>query len=179
MHHRVDGLVVHCFERVAQRRSCRIPAGDAERVHVVDGHRLRLAGENPGQGRAERDRRERTLIRLVLALQNAIEPSVGRALHARRARFHVVLRIEVRARGVGRAGGVHDGKVPLVPQRLEAGKRGMQAKESIQVNDAVPRNSDAGPHLVIGGFSVRDDDVQSVSGAALKDHYKPLVARGG
>ena len=33
------------------------------------------------------------------------------ALQARRAGFHIILRIEMRARGIGRADGMHDGEM--------------------------------------------------------------------
>ena len=65
-----------------------------------------------------------------------IQPSCG-GLQARRARFHVVLRIEVRARGIGRADRVHNRQVPLVEQRLERRERGMQAEEAVQVDGGV------------------------------------------
>ena len=65
------------------------------------------------------------------------QPAVRRALHAGRARLHVVLRVEVRARGVGRAAGVHRGEPPLVPERLERRQRRMQAEEAVEIDGAV------------------------------------------
>ena len=52
------------------------------------------------------------------ARKDAIEPAILGALDAGRARFHVVLGVEVRACLVGRAGGVDNRQVPLVPERL-------------------------------------------------------------
>ena len=62
----------------------------------------------------------------------ASQPSGG-ALHAGRSRFHVVLRVEVRARGVGRAAGVDHGEPARVPQRLERRQRRVQAEEAVEV----------------------------------------------
>ena len=100
------------------------------------------------------------------------------ALHAGRAGFHVILRIEVRARRVGRSGGVHDREMPLVPQRLERRHAGCSPKKPSR-SITVARNVDARPHRVVRRLAVRDDDVEAVGRAALEDYDQPLVAIPG
>ena len=116
-----------------------------------------------------------------------IQP-LGGGFQPRRARFHVVLRVEVRARGVGRAGGIHDGQVPPVEQRLERRERRVQAEEAIQIDGGVfalvaaadgPRHGDGGPQIVVGLLAVRHHDVQAVGRAALENGHQDLLARRG
>ena len=73
-------------------------------------------------------------------MERPVQPAVFGRFHAGRAGFHVVLRIEVRARGVGRAGGVNDRQVALLPQRLEGRERWVQPEESVEIEDRVARN---------------------------------------
>ncbi len=70
----------------------------------------------------------RCVLRLHLGANGAVEPAVVGGLDAGRAGFHVVLGIEMRARGIGRAGGMNDRQVPLVPERLE----GARAKGAVR-----------------------------------------------
>ena len=111
----------------------------------------------------------------VFGLQRAVEPAVLRALDAGRAGFHVVLRVEVGAGHVGRAGGMDDGEMALVVERLEGRERGMQAEESVEIEDLVLRNGDAGPHGVVVLFAIGHDDVEAVGGAALKDDDEAAI----
>ena len=53
------------------------------------------------------------------------------------ADLHVVLRVEVRARAVGRAARVHDGQRAVVPERLQRRHARMQAEEAVEI-DAAP-----------------------------------------
>jgi len=41
--------------------------------------------------------------------ERAVEPSIVGGLHAGSTAFHEILRVEMRARGVGRSRGMHDG----------------------------------------------------------------------
>ena len=91
------------------------------------------------------------------------------ALDAGSAGFHEVLRIEVRARHVGRSGGVDDGEVSRVVERLEGIERGMQTEESVEIDDLLLRDGNAGAHGVVVLLAIGHDDVETVSGAALKD----------
>src|SRR5208337_2107629 len=63
--------------------------------------------------------------------QSAIQPSVLCRFDTRRARLHEILRVEVRAVGIGRTGGVHDRQLTLLPERLERRKRRVQAEEAV------------------------------------------------
>ena len=109
-------------------------------------------------------------------VQRTIEPSIFGGLHAGRAGFHEVLRVEVRARRVRRSGGVHDGEMPLLPERLKRRQRRMQSKEAVEIDHRLARNVDAGPHRVILRLGVRHDDVQSIGRTALEDHDQALGA---
>ena len=121
--------------------------------------------------------------RLVLArVQVAIEPAVVRALHARRRRLHVVLRVEVRARRVGRAAGVDDRELPRVEERLERRQPRMQAEEAVEIDRRARSrpgraDRDARARLVVVALAERHDHVQSVDGAALEDRDQHPPAR--
>src|ERR1051325_10970220 len=65
----------------------------------------------------------------------------------------------------------------LLPQRLKGGERGMQSEEAVEIDHRFARNIDAGPHCIVLRFSVRNDDVEPVGGAALEDDHQALVAR--
>ncbi len=110
-------------------------------------------------------------------MQGAIQPAVFGGFDAGRAGLHEVLRIEVRAARIGRAGGVHDGQMALVPERLQGRHRGMQSEEAVEIDDRVARNIDRRPHGVVSLLAVRNHDVQSVGRAALEDDHQPLVCR--
>src|SRR5271165_1244757 len=53
----------------------------------------------------------------------------------------------------------------------------MQAEETIEINYRPSRNVDAGSHRVILGLGVRHHNIQTVRGAALKDHNQALGSR--
>src|SRR6266700_3583805 len=82
----------------------------------------------------------------------------------------------MRARGVGRSGGVDDGQVSLLPKRLKCRQRRMQPEESIEVEHRLARDIDAGPHGIILRLGIRDDDVEPIRGTALKNYDQPLTA---
>ncbi len=111
-------------------------------------------------------------------VQRTIEPSIFGHFHAGRAGFHEILRIEMRARRVGRSGSVNNGEMALLPQRLKRRQRGMQSEEPIEIDHRFARNVDAGPHRIILRLTVRDYDVEPVSRASLEDDYETLAARG-
>ena len=62
--------------------------------------------------------------------------------------LHVVLRVEVRARAVGRAGGVDDGELLRVPQRLERREPRVQAEEAVEIDRAVGARSGFGTAML-------------------------------
>ena len=53
-------------------------------------------------------------------MQRTIQPAILGGFDAGRAGLHKILRIEVGTAGVGRAGRMHDGQMPLVPERLQS-----------------------------------------------------------
>ncbi len=82
-------------------------------------------------------------------------------------------------RGIGRSGGMHDGEMPLLPERLKRRQRRMQAEEAVEIEHGLARNIDAGPHGVVLRLAVRNHDVQAVGRAALKNYDQTLVAHAG
>ena len=91
------------------------------------------------------------------------------------AGLHEILGIEVGTTGVGRTGGVHDGELTLLPQRLKRRERRVQAEESVEIENVMARNIDRGTHGVIRSLAVGDNDVEAVGCAALKYDDQPLV----
>jgi hypothetical protein len=145
---------------------------EAERLQVVDGERRGRARQHPGQLRPERHGTERRVGVLGVVLAVAIEPAVGGQLHAWRARLHVILGVEMAARRIGRAHGVHHGQASIVPPRLQRGQTRMQAKEPVQVDHLAGRHGDGGSLAIVCGIAVRHDHVEPVHGAAHEEAYK-------
>ena len=82
----------------------------------------------------------------------------------------------MRARVVGRAGRVDDREMTLVVNALERRERRVKSVKAVQVNDAIIAgrrffDGDARPQSVISAVFERDDRVQPVHGAALKDDH--------
>ena len=106
----VHALRIERLESLARgRRLAR--CAHVEAVERRERDRAGVATQGAGQGGAERDGAEGRG-RRGLRDRRAREPAVGRGLHARRAGLHVVLRVEVRACGVGRAARVNDRERP-------------------------------------------------------------------
>ena len=80
-------------------------------------------------------------------LQVAVQPAVTRALHARRGGLHVVLRVEVRPRAIGRAARVDDGERACCPRAAsaapcaDAGRRSRRARWRRPARPAAARRS--------------------------------------
>ena len=115
----------------------------------------------------------------------AIEPAVFGGFDAGRAGLHEILRVEMRARGIGRAGGVNDGELVFVKERLEWREAGVQAEEAVEIDRGVGaaaawlRNGDGWAQAVIVWFGEWDDDVEAVGGAALEEDDELFFAGGG
>src|SRR5438445_6475798 len=75
----------------------------------------------------------------------------------------------MRARGIGRACGMHDGELILVEQRIERREARMQTEKSVEVDRRIGaaalrlRNRDGWAHAVVIGFAKRHDDVQPIA----------------
>ena len=171
-------LVVHRFEGVRDGCRIRVAPAHAKVVDVIHGNRTLRSSENSWQSRAECDRpKSRFILGSWQGMQRSIEPSIRRGFQSGSAGLHEILRIKVRARWIGGAGRVHNGQVPLVPDGLQRGQRGMQSEEPVQVEDVVARNVDAGTHRVISALAMRHDNVQAIRSPALKNYDQPLGAR--
>ena len=171
---RVHGLKHFRRAFIAHLKTVQTLDGDGV---VATAHGARQYGSHGhGANRRERLRRGR---------QRAIEPTVIGSLTAGRPGFHVVLRIEMRTRGIGRTRRVHDGEMLRGVERLERSQRRVQAEEAIEIDRGVlrigagrARNGDRRPHAVIARLGVRHDNVQAVGSAALENHHQNFLARG-
>jgi hypothetical protein len=72
---------------------------------------------------------------------------------------------------------MNNGKLALIPKRLKRCEGWMQSEETIKIKHRFARNIDARPHRVILRLPVRHNDIQTVSGATLKNHHQALRAR--
>src|SRR5262245_39232688 len=156
-------------------------------VEPLDGlHRdgTDVALERSRERSADRDSAERTR-GLRARPDRARQPAVGRALDPRCAAFHVVLRVEVRARRVGRATRMNDGQRAAPPERHERSERRVQREEAVEVDGALALallrrlKPDRGPHGGVAGIAVGHHHAEPVHGAALEDRHQHLAARLG
>src|SRR6202158_278302 len=85
----------------------------------------------------------------------------------------------MRARWIGRSGGVHDGEMLLFPERLKSGHRRMQSEEAVEIEHGFFRNVDGRPHGVVAGLAMGHNDVEAVGCTALEDHYQTLGGDDG
>ena len=116
--------------------SRRLPGADAELADLADRQRRLGPAATRGSCGASATARNGVAACVLARVQVAIQPAVLRALHAGRGRLHVVLRVEVRARAVGRAARVHDGELLRVAERLERRQPRMQAEEAVEIDRA-------------------------------------------
>src|SRR5581483_2251104 len=115
----------------------------------------------------------------ILSLQRTVKPAAVCSFHTGRAGLHVILRIEVRAGHVRRAGGMHDGEMTLVIERFEGRELGMKAKEAVEIDDLVLWNRDRRAHRVVVFFMVGNHHVEPIDCAALEDNDQPLARSAG
>ena len=153
-----------------------------EVVEIAHGQRWGAALQGSRHLPGERHGLQRLLrLSCVARLQIAIQPAVARALHAGRGRLHVVLRVEVGARGIGRARGVHHRQMTRLPPRRKRRHARVQPEEPVEVEgSATParaRDRDGGSRRVVAGIAVRHHHVESIHGAPLEDRDEQLLAR--
>ncbi len=170
---------IRLFERLTRPHAAAYP----EFAHARHRQRRRGALQGSRHLAPDGDRGERRLV-LVGHLQIAVQPAVLRALDPWRGRLHVILRVEVRARAVGRPARLHDRKRAIVPERLQRRHAGMKTEEPVEIDGrplgtAGPRHRNRGTDTVVLGFAVGHDHVQSVDRAALKDGDQQLAPRAG
>src|SRR5438874_6434023 len=113
--HAVNGLRIHRFKCVTDRSCVGISSAHAEVVDVADGYGRELASKRARQRCAQSDGPERGMLLRVPGVHGAIQPSVFCGLQSRRSRFHEVLRVEMRTSFIGRASGMDNRKMSLVP----------------------------------------------------------------
>src|ERR1700716_3571064 len=112
-------------------------------------------------------------------MQRTVQPAVIGDFHAGCAGFHEVLRVEMRARWIGRSGRVHDREMLLFPERLKSRHCWMQSEKAVEVEHGFLRDVDGRTHGVVTRLAVGHDDVEAVGRAALEDHYQTLGANAG
>src|SRR3954471_6350364 len=115
MENGINRLRVHGFEAARDRSSARIASTDTEVVNVVHGYGGLGSGEDAREASTHGDGAERGFLLLVNIgdMHRPVKPSVFRRFHTRGAGFHIVLRVEMRARAIGRARGVNDGQMTI------------------------------------------------------------------
>ena len=112
--------------------------------------------------------------------ESAVEPTVVGGLESGRARFHEILRVEMRASGIGRASRVYDSEFVSVKERREGGQAWMQSEKAVKVHGAIRfaaarfRDRNGRTQAVIILFAEGNDDVESVGRAALKQYDELL-----
>ena len=176
----VAAPVIHRFKGCCGRGGLGAAAAYGEVLDVADGERGDLAFEGAGNVGSESYGAEGGVFLTaakVFCLQGAVEPAVAGALDAGGAGFHEVLGVEVGAGAVGRSGGVDDGQMPLLEERLERGHGWVQSEEAVEVEDLILRDGDGGPHGVVVRFAPGDDDVEAVGCSALEDNDELLTLR--
>lgn len=80
----------------------------------------------------------------------------------------------MRAGHIGRPGSMHDRKMSMIIEGLQRSHRRMQAEKAVQIQNFLRPDSDGGTHGVVVLFAVRDDDVQPVGRAPLKQDNQLL-----
>ena len=172
----VARALVHFFESNGARRISHLKIVDA-----IDRHGIIRTAKRAGDLRPQADCAHG---RFRFSGERPVEPAVAGGLHSRSARFHVILRVEMRAGGIGRACRVDDGQMAGVVYRFERLQRRMQAEEAVEIYGGIRRSVRLGQRqiraqIVIGGFSVGNDYVQPIHGAALKNCDEDFLARAG
>jgi len=124
-------------------------------------------------------------------LQSAIQPTIFRGFQSRRARFHEVLRVKVRARRIGVNRRRARWQVGFCETTARAARAGVQSEKSVQVDRRITiqlgvckdkprtpaaalglRNRNGRTQAIVIRFAKRHDDIQSVGCAALEQDDK-------
>src|SRR5580692_8646751 len=64
---------------------------------------------------------------------------------------------------------MNNSEMALIVKRLEGRERGMEAEESVEIDNLIARNGDAGAHGVVVLLAVGHHDVEAIGRSALKD----------
>ena len=132
----VGGGGVFRFERRLHHLG-RLSGANPELADLADGQCGRGALQRARQLAGQRHGAKRRGFGVLPRVQVAVEPAVLRALHARRRRLHVVLRVEMRTRAVRRTGRMDDRELLRVPERLQRRETRMEAEEPVEIDRRV------------------------------------------
>src|SRR5437764_10218023 len=72
---------------------------------------------------------------------------------------------------------MHNREMPLLPDRLEGSHGRVQHEKTVKIDDGTAWNIYRRPHGVISLLAVGHDNVQAVSGPALKDDNQAFWSR--
>ena len=126
----IHRLRIKRLEAALHRRRLR---KDAELAHVRQGNGRRGTAERQRQIWSHGHGAERRSARFGVNLQRAIEPAIVGRFHAGCAGLHIVLRVEMGPRRIGRTGGMDNGELLLAKKGHERREARMQPEEAVEV----------------------------------------------
>ena len=138
VHHISRARSVQRFQAIGRRTG----GAHAELIEGVHRHRRRRSFEHPRCLLCHGDGAKGRCLRVVrtsglagpFECEIAVEPPVARAFLVGRARFHVVLRVEVRACRARTSHRMNGRENALIPELLHGSKRRMQTEKSVEVD---------------------------------------------
>ena len=112
--------------------------------------------------------------------QSAVHPAIPSCLQTRRSGFHVILRVKMRPRWIGRAHRIDNRQMLRVEHRLQRGERRVQSEEAVQIHRRGGRaiglrNRERRAKLVVARFAERNNHVQTIHCAALENRHQNLL----
>ena len=148
-------------------------AGQREARDRLEGERGRRPGQRLRRGVRDADPGDR--VAQAGDAEVAIQPAVDDRLVARRRAVHEVLRIEVRTRRIGAAGGVEEAEIAALVEAQEIAEGGIQAEEAVERQLGARRHLDGRTARVVEGIARRHHGVESVGRAALEDRHQDRI----
>ncbi len=148
---------------------------NAEVRDIGHGNGGRWTQQRPGQIRRKGNGAERRRPGVFLGLHVAVQPAVSSAFVTRRARLHIILSVEVRARIIRRSHGVNDREMAFVVNRFERCERGVKSEKAVEIYSSIRiallrlRHCNLRTHAVIAPVPERNHGRDSIHCAALKD----------
>src|SRR5581483_9235695 len=162
-------------------RASRLCIADLKIADILQRYRGVMTTQSPRQYRTNCDGTQRRSTPGPIH-DCPVDPAIVCCFDPGRAGFHIVLRVEMRARRIGRASGMSDREVARLEERQHRREGGMQSEEAIQVQGALVarrggrRNGDCGPQLVVPLFAVRNRDIEPIGSAPQKYGDQRLLA---
>ncbi len=169
-------------EPFEEGRAHAMPGGEADGIEIIRHRRFMRAKQGVGRCIAHRQRRQHAL-RLRRG-EITREPACRGRFHARRATLHIVLSLEMAARGVGEPGGMDDGELaviiealqglqPLMQPEIDIGDRLLKGKAGLITLPLNPQRAVPGRHIILVGTG--RNERQPIRAAAQEDDHKHLV----